>query len=155
MPWPDDEWYDKMDLSAYKPKIEKYNITEKEVLDKIKICEMINEENGMVMKPVKDIKQLPKLYARLLKIANELTNKELKNWYVEQLKLPILRPIRIYEMDHIMLLEYLVKNKKKPRENSMRDEEMMQMAYNYYIVKKLGGGGNFLSKLARALLMGI
>ena len=90
MPWPDDEWYDKMGLSAYKPKIEKYSITEKEVLDKIKICEMINEENGMVMKPVKDIKQLPNVYPRLLKIANESTNKELKNWYVEQLKLPIL-----------------------------------------------------------------
>ena len=154
--YPEDEWYSKMGIDIFKIKIDQYDIKKSEVLRKIVLCKTIHKKNG-IYPGVGNITKSPALYNKLIEMSKPLKEKKfLYSWYMDILKMPVSNVVVTYNMDHLMVLEYLLKNRKKPQENSARELIITSMASYYYIRNKnKKGASDWLSQLARIFMLRI
>lgn len=154
--YPENEWYSEMGIGFFEPIIKRRNIKKSEVLEKVKICEMIDKKNKIYPK-VDKITKSPKLYSELIESAAPLkSNKSLYSWYMELLKQDVYSVVIDYNMDQLMVLDYLIKNKKRPEMSSPRESVIMGIASYYYTANKYKkSGSHWLIRLVRALMMGV
>ena len=125
------------------------------MLEKVKVCKSIDNKNG-IYPDILYVNKSKKLYNKLMEMSEPLKEKKfLYSWYMKILKIPVPNAVSRYNMDHLMILEYLLKNKKIPTQNSIKEQLTMSMASIKYMNMKYKKSGGFLTNLLRSLFMGI
>jgi hypothetical protein len=154
--FPEKKWYSgDRGLNLFADRIEEYDIKESEVLEKIKVVRSIDNKNDIFPK-ITHINTSKKLYNKLIEMSEPLKEKKfLYSWYMDILKLPVITAISYYNMDQLMILEYLLKNKKTPPKNAIREKLIMSLASMKYMNMVYKQSGGFLTRLLRSLFMGI
>lgn len=153
--FPEKKWYSGRGLDLFGDAIEQYNIKESEVLEKEKVVRSIYNMND-IFPNIFYVNKSKKLYNKLIEMSEPLKEKKfLYSWYMDVLKLSVPNAVNTYNMDHLMILQYLLKNKKTPPKNSTRETVIMSIASIKYMNMKYKQGGGFLSRLLRSLFMGI
>lgn len=154
--YPKNKWYSEMGIDIFESTIEEYGIKKSEVLRKIVLCKTIDKKNG-IYPTVSYITKSPTLYNKLVEMSKPLKEKKfLYSWYMDILKLSVSTVVSRYNMDHLMVLEYLLQNRKQPQKNSARELLITGIASYYYIKNKnKKGASDWLSQLARIFMLGI